>query len=152
VTAVNISHTGTPLNVFYVPNSAQDVTGLTSDFRGQAFQRPNVTGSATAQSTAQMLNTFFAGYNFTTPPVNAPFGNLSRNAFRAPNFQQLDFSINKNIQIYERMRLQFRSEFFNLLNHTNYGIPNTRTTDAAFGTIRSTYPARQIQFGLKLLF
>ena len=33
-----------------------------------------------------MLNTFFAGYTFTTPPANAPFGNLGRNAFRTPSF------------------------------------------------------------------
>jgi hypothetical protein len=152
VTAINTAHTGTPLNVFYSPTAAQDVTGLTSDFRGEAFLRPNVTGSAASQSTAQMVNTFFAGYTFTTPPVNDPFGNLSRNAFRAPGFEQLDFSVDKSFQIRERMRLQFRSEFFNILNHTNYGIPNTTTTAAAFGTIRTVYPARQIQFALKLLF
>jgi Carboxypeptidase regulatory-like domain/TonB dependent receptor/TonB-dependent Receptor Plug Domain len=152
ITAVNVAHTGTPLNVFYGPTAAQDVTGLSNDYRGQAFQRPNVTGSAISQSVADMVNSFFAGYTFTTPPVDNPFGNLTRNAFRAPGFEQLDFSMNKNFQIREQMRLQFRSEFFNLMNHTNYGIPDTKTTDAAFGTIRTVYPGRQIQFALKLLF
>ena len=99
-----------------------------------------------------MLNTYFAGYTFTLPPVNAPFGNLSRNAFRTPGFEQWDLALDKTFQIHEDVRLQFRSEFFNVLNHTNFGIPDTKTTDAAFGTIRSTYPARQIQFALKLLF
>jgi hypothetical protein len=84
--------------------------------------------------------------------VNSPFGNLGRNAFRAPGFEQLDVALDKTFQIHEDIRLQFRSEFFNVLNHTNFGIPDTKTTDAAFGTIRSTYPARQIQFALKLLF
>jgi hypothetical protein len=111
-----------------------------------------VSGSAASQSTSAMLNTFFAGYTFTTPPASAPFGNLGRNRFRAPGFEQWDFSANKNFRIRESMQLQFRSEFFNFLNHTNFGIPNTRTTDAAFGTIRTTYPSRQIQFALKLLF
>ena len=50
------------------------------------------------------------------------------------------------------MRLQFRSEFFNVLNHTNFGLPTAVSTNAAFGTIRTTYPPRQIQFGLKLMF
>ncbi len=152
IAVINTAHTGTPLNVYYGPNTTQDVTGLSNDYRGEAFLRPNVSGSATSQSTAQMLNTFFAGYTFTTPPVNDPFGDLSRNDFRAPGFEQLDFSVDKSFEIREGMRLQFRSEFFNLFNHTNFGIPDTKTTDAAFGTIRSTYPTRQIQFALKLLF
>lgn len=152
VSFINTAHTGTPLNVYYGPNTSQDVTGLTNDYRGEEFLRPNVSGSATSQSTAQMLNTFFAGYTFTTPPVNTPFGDLSRNDFRAPGFEQLDLSVDKSFAIREGMRLQFRSEFFNVLNHTNFGIPDTKTTDAAFGTIRSTYPARQIQFALKLIF
>jgi hypothetical protein len=152
LSTINTAHTGTPLNVFYAPSTGSDVTGLTSDFRGQAFQRPNVSGSAASQSTSAMLNTFFAGYTFTMPPANAPFGNLGRNRFRAPGFEQWDFSANKNFRIRESLQLQFRSEFFNFLNHTNFGIPNTRTTDAAFGTIRTTYPSRQIQFALKLLF
>ena len=149
---INTAHTGTPLNTYYAPNTSQDVTGLVNDYRGQAFLRPNFTGSAATQTTAQMLNTFFAGYTFSTPSVNDPFGDISRNDFRAPGFEQLDMSIDKTFQIREDMRLQFRSEFFNITNHTNFGIPNTQTTNAAFGTIRSTYPSRQIQFGAKLLF
>ena len=133
-------------------STANDVTGLSNDYRGQAFQRPNISGAAIGQSRSQMLNTFFAGYTFTTPPASAPFGNVGRNSFRAPGFSQWDLSINKSFQIRESLRLQFRSEFFNVLNHTNLGIPNTRTTDAAFGTIRSTYPPRQIQFALKLVY
>jgi hypothetical protein len=152
VTAVNTAHTGTPLNVYYGPSSAEDVTGLTNDYRGEAFLRPNVTGSAASQSVSAMVNTYFAGYTFSIPPVNTPFGDLSRNAFRAPGFEQLDFSANKTFQIHEQINLQFRSEFFNIMNHTNYGIPDTKSTDSTFGQIRTTYPARQIQIGLKLLF
>ena len=58
----------------------------------------------------------------------------------------------QDFDIREGASLQFRSEFFNVLNNTNFGIPNTNTASSAFGTIRSTYPARQIQFALKLLF
>ena len=152
VTAINTAHTGTPLNVYYPPTTTEDVTGLVNDYRGEAFLRPNVTGSPTPQSASEMVNTFFAGYTFSIPSVNDPFGDLSRNAFRAPGFEQLDFSADKTFQLFERLNMQFRSEFFNILNHTNYGIPNTQFTNSAFGTIRSTYPARQIQFALKFLF
>ncbi len=149
---INTVHMGTPLNVFYVPSAAYDVTGLSNDYRGQAFQRPNVTGASMTQNTAGRINHYFAGFNFTLPPVNAPFGDLRRNAFRAPGFEQLDFAANKYFTIHEDIKLQFRSEFFNFLNQTNFGIPDTRTTDSNFGQIRSTYPPRQIQLALKLLF
>jgi len=153
INAINTAHTGTPLDVIYATSgSAAELSSLGNDYRGEPFPRPNVTGNAISQSRSAMLNTFFAGYTFTTPPTSAPFGDVGRNAFRAPNFEQWDQSIDKNFRIRETVRLQFRAEFFNVLNHTNFGIPNTITTNAAFGTIRSTYPSRQGQFALKLLF
>jgi hypothetical protein len=149
---INTAHTGTPLNVYYNPSTAEQVSSLSNDYRGEPFLRPNVSGSAAGQSTSQMINTYFAGYTFSAPPGNYPFGNLGRNAFRAPSLEQWDFAANKNFRIRERARLQFRSEFFNLTNHTNFGIPNTNYGASAFGQIRTTYPARQIQFALKLIF
>ena len=149
---INTANTGTPIDVAYSPSTANDVTGLTNDYRGEAILRPNVSGSAAGQSKSQMINTYFAGYTFTTPPASAPFGNAGRNAFRAPGLEQWDLGVNKNFAIRESMRLQFRSEFFNVMNHTNFGLPTAISTSAAFGTIRTTYPPRQIQFGLKLMF
>jgi hypothetical protein len=149
---INTAHTGTPLNVFYTPPTASSVSGLSNDYRGEPFLRPNVSGSAISQSTSSLINTYFAGYTFTAPPVNAPFGDLGRNAFRAPGLEQWDLSADKSFRIGERAKIQFRSEFFNVLNHTNFGIPNTTTTSSSFGQIRSTYPARQIQFALKVIF
>ncbi|MGO9241943.1 MAG: TonB-dependent receptor domain-containing protein [Bryobacteraceae bacterium] len=149
---INTANTGTPLNVFYSPASINDVTALSNDYRGEAFLRPNVSGSATSQSTSAMLNTYFAGYTFTTPLATAPFGDLGRNAFRAPDLEQWDLGVDKRFRIRESVGLQFRAEFFNVMNHTNFGVPNTTSTNSAFGTIRSTYPSRQIQFGLKLQY
>jgi Carboxypeptidase regulatory-like domain/TonB-dependent Receptor Plug Domain/TonB dependent receptor len=149
---INTAHTGTPLNVFYTPSTANAVSGLSNDYRGEPFTRPNVSGSAISQSTSQLVNNYFAGYTFTTPPVTDPFGDLGRNAFRAPGLEQWDLSANKSFRIGEKAKLQFRSEFFNVTNHTNFGIPNTTTTSSSFGQIRTTYPARQIQFALKVIF
>jgi len=150
--AINTANTGNPINVYYSPSAANDVTGLTQDWRGEAFLRPNVTGSSISQSKSALINNYFAGYTFTTPPPSAPFGNLSRNAFRTPGLEQWDLGVDKNFHVTERANLQFRSEFFNVLNHTNLGLPNPVTTNSAFGTIRTTFPARQIQFALKLMF
>jgi hypothetical protein len=152
INSINTGHTGQPLDVSYGATGANIVSSLSNDYRGQPYLRPNVTGSAVSQSRSAMLNTYFAGYTFSTPSASAPYGDLGRNAFRAPNFDQWDFSVDKNFRLGEQARLQFRSEFFNILNHTNFGIPNTQTTSAAFGTIRSTFPSRQIQFALKAIF
>jgi hypothetical protein len=152
VNAINNARTGPAINVNYGPSAANDVTGSIADYRGLAVLRPNVTGAGIDQSTNGMVNNYFAGYTFTTPPANSPFGNLGRNAFRGPGFTQLDTGINKSFRITEDVRVQFRSEFFNMLNKTNFSPPTATTTSSAFGTIRSTYAPRQIQFALKLLF
>src|ERR1700683_1654950 len=98
------------------------------------------------------LGTLFARGRLSAPPVSVPFADLGRNAFRAPGFEQWDMAADKSFRIRESAKLQFRAEFFNLPNHTNFGIPNTNYGSSSFGTIRSTYAARQIQFALKLLF
>jgi len=152
--SINTVHTGLPIDVAYSTTPAAiDVTGLQNDYRGQMLIRPNVSGSAVQVSQSQMINNYFAGYTFTQPTPQAPFGNLGRNSFRSPGFEQWDLGVTKNFAIAESVRVQFRSEFFNLANRTNFGIPDPRVSDgAAFGQIRSTYPPRQIQFGLKVLF
>jgi len=152
INSINTAHTGQPLDVSYSATGNNIVSSLSNDYRGEPYVRPNVTGSATSQSRSAMLNTYFAGYTFSTPPANAPFGDLGRNSFRAPNFDQWDTSVDKTFQVCECAKLQFRAEFFNILNHTNFGIPNTSISSAAFGTIRTTFPSRQVQFALKLLF
>ncbi len=140
--------------MWYAPSAANDVTGLATnaEYRGTAILRPNASCTPTSQSTAQSLLTYFAGCTFTTPTPDAPFGNLGRNAFRAPGLEQWDLAVNKDLRITEGVKLQFRSEFFNVLNHTNFGFPVQQSNSAAFGTITTTYSPRQIQFALKLMF
>jgi hypothetical protein len=59
---------------------------------------------------------------------------------------------NFRLPINEASKLEFRMEAFNLFNKTNFGAATSDRSSAAFGTIRSTFPARQIQFALKLAF
>lgn len=152
--AINTAQSGMPVNVTYTPSSALDATGRLAEWRGVASQRPNLVGDPTRPSGADMTKQYWNASAFALPTASAPFGNLGRNALRGPNFWQWDLGVNKNfkIPVREGMALQFRSEFFNLLNHTNFGAPSTDITTAAFGTITSAYPARQIQFALKLMF
>jgi hypothetical protein len=154
LTTINSANTGEPLNVLYTPSSANDVTGRIPDYRGVSVMRPNLVGDPTGSSGAARLDNYFNKNAFQVPGADQPFGNLARNAFRAPNLEQWDLGAYKNfrIPVREGMNVQFRSEFFNVLNHTNFRWPTLDVTSAAFGTIRATYPARQIQFALKLMF
>lgn len=151
---INTANSGLPLDVYYTPTSANDATGRLAEWRGVATQRPNLVGDPTRASGASMITQYFNKAAFAIPPASAPFGNVGRNAFRGPNFWQWDMGVNKNFRIPARegMAVQFRSEFFNLLNHTNFGPPTTDITNAGFGTITAAFPARQIQFALKLMF
>lgn len=104
-------------------------------------------------------NQYFNPNAFVTPAAGT-YGNVGRDTLIGPGLSELDFSALKNTTISERVKLQFRAEFFNVLNHANFGTPNTVVFTAASsppaptaGVITSTSTtSRQIQFGLKLIF
>jgi len=66
----------------------------------------------------------------------------------------VDFSLFKNTSVTERLRVQFRAEFFNLFNHANFAAPVSNITSPTFGEIVNTLPnsEREIQIGLKIAF
>jgi hypothetical protein len=87
------------------------------------------------------------------------FGNLGRNVVEGPGFNNTDFSIIKNTQLGERMRAEFRAEFFDVFNHANFGQPGNVVGTPNFGRITNTrFPtgesgsSRQVQVALKLVF
>jgi Carboxypeptidase regulatory-like domain/TonB dependent receptor-like, beta-barrel len=86
-----------------------------------------------------------------TPPSGL-YGDVGRNTLRGPGLQTVDLAAVKGFEVGEN-RLEFRTEFFNLLNHPNFGLPNPDFTSPAFGTISATVtPGREIQFGLRYGF
>jgi hypothetical protein len=124
--------------------------------------RPNVnpafTGSRyTHGTTAQRVAQYFNPAAFVTPATGV-VGNVSRDSLTGPAYNDLDLSLAKTTQINERVRAQFRAEFFNILNHTNLGTPSetvftaANTASPTAGVITSAATTRQIQLGLKLLF
>ena len=58
----------------------------------------------------------------------------------------------RNFRISERIHAEFRGEFFNALNHTNFGNPGTVFGSPTFGVISSAGPARQIEAGARIVF
>jgi hypothetical protein len=79
------------------------------------------------------------------------FGNSGVGILRGPGLANVDVNVSKVFRLTETHSLQFRSEFFNLLNHANFGVPGVNL-GAGFGQITSAADARVIQFGLKYRF
>ena len=85
-------------------------------------------------------------------PAQYSFGNASRNSVRGPGYADIDAAVQREFSLSNGVRLQLRWEVFNLLNHTNFDVPNRIAFTPNFGRIFSAQPARQIQLGAKLLF
>jgi hypothetical protein len=92
-------------------------------------------------------------------PNQGRFGTLGRNTFRGPAYYDYDFALIKDTGFGERksgvelVDLQFRSEFFNLFNIVNMGLPANIINGSGFGEISKTAgTSRQIQFSLKLIY
>jgi hypothetical protein len=80
-------------------------------------------------------------------------GNAGTSLVRGPGFWDVDFLAAKNFKIREGMRLQFRADAFNALNHVNLGSPSTRVDrPSTFGRITGARGMRTIQVGLRLTF
>jgi hypothetical protein len=85
-------------------------------------------------------------------PTAYNWGDAARNSLRGPRNVNVDLTAAKQIRFAEK-ELQFRAEFFNAFNHSQFAIPASTIGSAGVGTITSTtHPARQIQFVLKLNF
>src|SRR5205807_1526449 len=129
-----------------------------------AGSRPDVIAgchkSSSGSSTAR-LNSWFNTECFAAP-ADFTFGNQSRvdAALRSDGIANFDFAIFKRTTfgLDERRAIEFRTEFFNLFNRTQFAPPNTiccGSNNANFGGVTSTAPGtnpRLIQFALKLLF
>ena len=138
-------------------------TGDRPDLVPGASQNPikGVTASCAGISAGEKLGTPDRWYDpcaFRLPEEGF-YGNLGRNTILGPGLFNVDFSVHKTFGLGERADLQFRAEFFNILNRANFGLPLI----AGFATDGSRLPtagivndttttSREIQFGLKLVF
>jgi hypothetical protein len=121
--------------------------------------RPSWNPAFTGRVVTGNPNQYFNPAAFIVPTTGT-YGNVGRDILTGPGITEFDFSVLKDTLLSERFKLQFRAEFFNITNHTNFGTPNAVVYTSASGTpaptagvITSTSTtSRQIQFGLKLLF
>ncbi len=181
ISGINTADGGTPFNLTYSPAAANAVSPmLTQNWRGENLYRPNLVPQVPYIVKTKLANGYVQYVNaaaLTLPSTyvnntaadgpSSPFGNLPKNFGRTPKFYETDLAFNKRFSTpAERIKIEFRSEFYNIFNHTNLYMPggsgggtvsgtdnNTASpTSIGGGTITGTFEPRIVQFGLKVLY
>jgi hypothetical protein len=155
VNSILTLQTGFPFSpqLSYNPSNNGDTRNPVRPFANPAFSGPVITGSPNKWFDA---NAFVAPSN--TPANGGFYGNVGRDTLVGPGLATWDFSALKDTRITERLDVQFRAEIFNLLNRSNFNLPNAVVftpsgVSPTAGAITSTSTtSRQVQFGLKLLW
>ena len=150
----------------------QQFTGTTSSYNSGVLGATTVNPTGTTVSGLNIFggagsDSFTIGGPGTGSHIGAFFSNLGRNPVqtRGPRQQQWEFYVAKSIPLHEAVRLEFRSEFFNLFNHPNFTVTNTSISTACLGASGLDAPScvfgkydttlgnpRVVQFALKLQF
>jgi outer membrane receptor protein involved in Fe transport len=125
--------------ITFDPHAAQTIDGRTGNF---GFDPRNFT-TAGLPSSAQARDN----------PALRTYGSVPRNAFRGPSRYNVDLAVAKVTQLWsETTDVEFRAEFFNLLNNPQFGNPSTNINSSLFGQVTTTFDPRIIQFALKFKF
>ena len=153
MSGILVIRSGEAATLRYSPIASFQVSGIQQDFRGANMYRPNVIGDPYGDKDS--VTNYFNPANVVVPTdPSQPFGNAERNSVRGPGYWNVDFVTSKDfpIPVGSQTRMQFRLEAFNLFNHTNFRAPGTNRSTSTFGVFTSTWDARQLQLGVKLLF
>jgi Carboxypeptidase regulatory-like domain/TonB-dependent Receptor Plug Domain/TonB dependent receptor len=152
LSGVNTMTSGQPINLRYGPSP---VTNNLPSFLGGVALRPNVSCDPTNRGDRpNPTRDYFNVACVSRPATTSPFGNAGRNIARSDSYFNFDLGVQKQFRlpITEFTRIEFRAEFFNLFNRTNFQAANSDVTSAAFGLISSSFPARQVQVAVKVMF
>jgi hypothetical protein len=146
---------GTPFTVFdstdfSVQGSAPEITGFFSN-------RPNLVPGQNPNSGPHTPGAWLnrSAFQQITQDPNSPvqqFGTAGRNIAQGPGYAHWDFSAFKNIRVTEGKEFQFRAEFFDLLNHPNFRLPDSDISSPTFNSILAAQDPRLIQLALKFTF
>ncbi|WP_433966751.1 hypothetical protein [Tunturiibacter gelidiferens] len=162
--SISTISSGLPFTIY----SGVQQTGAGSN----GVDRPNQIGKPQLSTARKVREDYFGqgtnNANFFSIPINEPggtgpnqgfFGSLGRNTFRGPAYYDFDFSLIKDTPVGRRtggselFDVEFRSEFFNLFNIVDMGLPANTIKGSGFGVISKTPgTSRQIQFSVKVLF
>ncbi len=167
LSGVTILQGGQPFSVYCslrfqpVFGPAGNVVGNTGcDYNADGFNydypnTPSWGNSKSGLSRSAYINGLFQASEFPAPTLGQE-GNLGRDTFRGPGFANSDVSLLKNFNVpwfwNEAAKLQFRADVFNVFNRVNLTQVDGDMGSSTFGHSTSTYPARDIQIGLRLSF
>jgi hypothetical protein len=164
INGATVVQSGLPFSPLVSAGDAAINAGPAGPVRPDIVGDPNEAGPVAGNPTCSAPTSIHNATAWFNPcayvvPTNA-FGNAGRNSLVGPGFVNFNFSIFKNFALTERYKMQFRTEFFNIFNHTNLGLPNPNIDQAGAGLINTTInqaqltaqTSRLVQFALKLTF
>jgi hypothetical protein len=124
--------------------------GISPDRAGNAAsgERPNLLAPVSLPKT---IAEWFTTASFGLPALGQ-FGNAGRSLVRGPGINNWDAAFSRRIDIRENLALQFRGEFFNFFNHTQFSSVGTTLASATFGQVTGARNPRVAQLGLRLIF
>ncbi len=138
-----------PVVSVFTGNPIEIEDGKDISLYGQNLDRPLVVGQVIpAQQTVQE---WFNPLALVFAPAGT-FGNLARNSVYGPGQIDWDMAVSRAFQLRERWKLEFRADFFNIMNHGNPSGVSSTVSNGNFGQITSFTPPRFIQMAMKLYF
>jgi hypothetical protein len=146
---------GTPFTVF--DSRDNSFQGSAPEITGFSANRPNLVSGQNPNEGPRQVDAWLNAGAFSRVPQDASlpvqqFGTAGRNIALGPRYTNWDFAASKNFRLTEAKTLQFRAELFNVLNHTNFHLPNSDISSPTFNEILAAEPPRLVQFALKFLF
>jgi hypothetical protein len=162
ISGITTAQGGAPFTIY---NGSADFSGF-----NQFFDRPDIIGTGRLTQDNGNIDAAFDKSYFSAAPPSGRVGTSGRDQWYGPGLVNFDFAAAKKFPLGgERLQIQFRADFFNLFNHTNFSNPVTNQSNANFGKITSTVGSavatavgttaglvgggpRVIQFSLRLQF
>ena len=156
MSAIGTSQTGLPFNIT-ITRSNGSVPG---DLAISGEDRPNLVPGVSLTPPGGSTPQEWVNPAAFSMPANGTFGNLGRNAFRAPGISDVDLALAKDVSLVERVKLRLRADVFNVFNRAQYGAPNANLSASNFGVITSTISSyatgrgtpREFQLSAKISF
>jgi hypothetical protein len=145
VNAITTFSTGNPFTV----NAPNNTAAVLTNFRANRL----CNGRAELDNRSLRGNgLYWVDPSCFAAPAAGYFGDSGANIITGPGLNNWDLALEKGFRFRESRRLQFRAEFFNAWNHAQFQNPDSMVGDANFGQVTQARDAREIQFGLKLMW